>query len=99
VSSASLILSDRGPALSELGAVGAKGNTKVLAASSLGGFLVLVSSAVVAVGLSAIGRDMRPSPLDLQWVMNAELPPRAALTSVAGALGDRFGQKRIDATT
>jgi MFS family permease len=38
---------------------------------------------------------MRLSPLDLQWVMNAELLPLAALTLVAGVLGDRFGQKRI----
>jgi MFS family permease len=38
---------------------------------------------------------MRLSPLDLQWVMNAELLPLAAVTLVAGALGDRFGQKRI----
>jgi MFS family permease len=95
VSSASLILTDRGLALSEPVTVGAQGSTKVLAASSLGGCLVFVSSAVVAVALAAIGRDMRLSPLDLQWVMNAELLPLAALTLVAGALGDRFGQKRI----
>src|SRR5258708_27176910 len=38
---------------------------------------------------------MRLSPFNLQWVMNAELLPLAALTLVAGALGDRFGQKRI----
>jgi MFS family permease len=56
---------------------------------------VFVSSAVVTVALAAIGRDMRLSPLDLQWVINAELLPLAALTLVAGALGDRFGQKRI----
>jgi EmrB/QacA subfamily drug resistance transporter len=56
---------------------------------------VFISSAVVAVALAAIGRDMRLSPLDLQWVMNAELLPLAALTLVAGALGDRFGQKRM----
>ncbi len=67
----------------------------MLAASSLGSCLVFVSSAVVTVALAAIGRDMRLSPLDLQWVMNAELLPLAALTLVAGALGDRFGQKRI----
>ena len=74
---------------------GAQGSTKVLAASSLGSCLVFVSSAVVTVALAAIGRDMRLSPLDLQWVMNAELLPLAALTLAAGALGDRFGQKRI----
>lgn len=95
MSSASLILTDRGLALSEPKAVGAQGSTKVLAASSLGSRLVFVSSAVVTIALAAIGRDMRLSPLDLQWVMNAELLPLAALTLVAGALGDRFGQKRI----
>ncbi len=95
MSSASLILTDGGLALSEPKAVGARGGTKVLAASSLGSCLVFVSSAVVTVALAAIGRDMRLSPLDLQWVMNAELLPLAALTLVAGALGDRFGQKRI----
>src|SRR5215470_14714812 len=92
---ASLILRDGGLALSEPKAVGAKGSTKVLAASSLGSCLVFVSSSVVAVALAAIGRDMRLSPLELQWMMNAELLPLAALTLVAGALGDRFGQKRI----
>ena len=95
MSSASLILTDGGLALSEPKAVGAQGSTKVLAASSLGSCLVFVSSAVVTVALAAIGREMRLSPLDLQWVMNAELLPLAALTLVAGALGDRFGQKRI----
>ena len=38
---------------------------------------------------------MRLSPLDLQWVLNAEFLPLAAVTLVAGALGDQFGQKRI----
>lgn len=95
MSSATLILTDRGRALSEPKAVDAQDSTKVLAASSLCCCLVFVTSAVVTVALAAIGRDMRLSPLDLQWVMNAELLPLAALTLVAGALGDRFGQKRI----
>jgi hypothetical protein len=55
----------------------------VLAASSLGGCLVFVSGAVVTVVLAAIGREMRLSPLDLQWLMNAERLPLAALTLVA----------------
>ncbi|KWV60370.1 hypothetical protein AS156_28640 [Bradyrhizobium macuxiense] len=62
MSSASLILTDRGLALCEPKAVGAQGSTKVLAASSLGGCLVFVSSGVVMVALAAIGRDMRLSP-------------------------------------
>src|SRR3954453_22932852 len=95
MSSASLILTDNGLALSKPKAAGARGSTKVLAASSLGSCLVFVSSAVVPVALAAIGRELRLSPLELQWVLNAELLPLAALTLVAGALGDRFGQKRI----
>jgi EmrB/QacA subfamily drug resistance transporter len=95
VTSAPLALTAGGLALSEPKAVGARGSTKVLTASSLGSSLVFVSNAVVTVALAAIGRDMGLSPLDLQWVMNAELLPLAALTLVAGALGDRFGQKRI----
>jgi EmrB/QacA subfamily drug resistance transporter len=95
VSSAPLILTDCGLALSEPKAVGAQGSTKVLVASSFGSSLVFVSSAVVTVALAAIGRDMGLSPLELQWVMNAELLPLAALTLLTGALGDRFGQKRM----
>ncbi|MBR0716527.1 MFS transporter [Bradyrhizobium liaoningense] len=95
MSSASLILTDRSLALSKPKAVGAQGSTKVLAALSLGSCLVFVSSSLVTVALAAIGRDMRLSPLDLQWVINAEFRPLAALTLIAGALGDRFGQKRI----
>jgi hypothetical protein len=95
VSSVSLILTDSGLALSEPKAADAQGSSKVLFASSLGSCLVFVSSAVVTIALAAVGRDMRLSPLDLQWVMNAELLPLATLTLVAGALGDRFGQRRI----
>ncbi|WP_407352095.1 MFS transporter [Luteimonas sp. R10] len=95
MSNASLILIDSGRALSERKAAGAREGAKILTASSLGSCLVFVSSAIAAVALAAIGRDMHLSPLDLQWVMNAELLPLAALTMVAGALGDRYGQKRI----
>jgi MFS family permease len=95
VSNASLILTDSSRALSEPRALGARDRAKVLTASSLGSCLVFVTSAIAAVALAAIGRDLDLSPLDLQWVMNAELLPLAALTMVAGALGDRYGQKRI----
>jgi len=95
MSNAPLILKDGGLALSVRKAVGARGDAKVLAASSLGSCLVFVSSAIVTVALAAIGRDMHLSPPELQWLLNAELLPLAALTLVAGALGDRFGRKRI----
>ena len=76
----SAALTDGGLALSEPGTVGTGHSAKVLAASSLGGCLVFISGAVVTVVLAAMGRDMGLSPLELQWVLNAELLPLAALT-------------------
>jgi EmrB/QacA subfamily drug resistance transporter len=56
---------------------------------------VFLSGSVVTVALASIGLELNLSPGELQWVMNAELLPLAALTLVAGALGDRFGRKRM----
>jgi MFS family permease len=66
-----------------------------LAASSAGSCLVFVSGSVINVGLASIGRDLGLRAPELQWVLNAELLPLAALTLVGGALGDRFGNKRV----
>src|ERR1700754_116091 len=67
----------------------------VLAASSAGSCLVFISGAVVNVALAAIGRDLALSSNELQWIINAELLPLAALTLLGGALGDRYGQRRM----
>ena len=67
----------------------------VLAASSAGACLVFASGAIINVALAGIGRDLNLDAHALQWILNAELLPLAALTLVAGALGDRFGQKQV----
>jgi MFS family permease len=67
----------------------------ILAASSVGGSLVFVSGAVINVALAAIGRDLSLGAHALQWLLNAELLPLAALTLVGGALGDRYGQRQV----
>jgi MFS family permease len=68
---------------------------ELLAASCSGCCLVFVSGSVVSVALAAIGRDMALRAGQLQWIINAELLPLAALTLLGGALGDRYGQRRI----
>lgn len=88
-------MTDSGQAFARSGSATRHGGMRVLVASSLGSCLVFVGSTVAALALAAIGRDLHLSPLDLQWVMNAELLPLAALTLVAGAAGDRVGQKRM----
>ena len=60
MSSASLILTDGGLALSEPKAVGAQGSAKVLAASSLGSCLVSVSGAVVLLTTSVFNAPEEP---------------------------------------
>ena len=67
----------------------------VLTASALGSCLVFASGGVVSVALAAMGRELQLTPFQLQWLVNAELLPLAALTLVAGAAGDRFGQRRL----
>jgi MFS family permease len=70
-------------------------NGALLAASCCGCCLVFVSGAVVNVALAAIGRDLALGSDQLQWIINAELLPLAALTLLSGALGDRYGQRRL----
>jgi MFS family permease len=67
----------------------------ILAASSAGSCLVFVSGSIVNVALASIGRGLSLSAAELQWVLNAEMLPLAALTLVGGALGDRFGNKQV----
>lgn len=67
----------------------------VLTATILTSSLAFVDGAVVNVGLPAIGRDLHGRAADLQWAINAYLLPLSALLLLGGALGDRFGERRV----
>jgi MFS family permease len=70
-----------------------RGGYAILAASCAGCCLAFVSGAVINVALAAIGRELYLGAHALQWVLNAEVLPLAALTLVGGAVGDRLGQR------
>jgi EmrB/QacA subfamily drug resistance transporter len=67
----------------------------VLAATILASSLAFVDGSVVTVGLPAIGRSLHGDAAELQWIVNAYLLPLSALLLLGGALGDRFGPRRV----
>ncbi|MEU2184986.1 MFS transporter [Streptomyces thermolilacinus] len=64
-----------------------------LIAVSFGLFMVQLDGAVVAIANPEIGRSLRASTADLQWVTNAYLLALAATLILGGKLGDRFGRR------
>jgi EmrB/QacA subfamily drug resistance transporter len=67
----------------------------VLAGVTLGSGVAILDGSVVNVALRTIGRDLDASLAQLQWVVNGYLLALASLVLVGGALGDRFGRRRV----
>ncbi len=88
------MLCDRGVAMACEGHAGARPRL-VLAATILASSLDYVDSSVINVGLPAIGRSLHAQADALQWAVNAYLLPLSALLLFGGALGDRFGKRRL----
>lgn len=70
----------------------------VLAATVLGSAVAMFTGTVVNVALPTLSRDLGASTADIQWVLNAYLLTLASLILIGGALGDRFGHRRIFVT-
>ncbi|WP_345204346.1 MFS transporter, partial [Streptomyces lavendulae] len=67
----------------------------ILLATVLGSSMAMLDSTVVNVALPTIGADLGADLAVLQWTVNAYLLTLAGLILVGGALGDRFGRRRI----
>lgn len=87
-------LCDRGIALVREGRAPAHPRL-VLATTILASSLAFIDGSVVNVGLPAIGHSLKGSAAGLSWVINAYLLPLSALILFGGALGDRFGRRRL----
>ncbi len=67
----------------------------VLLAAVLGSAMAILDGSVVNVALRSIGEDLGATVPQLQWVVNAYLLALASLILVGGALGDRYGRRRV----
>ena len=68
---------------------------RTLAASIVGSGAVFLEGTVVNVALPAMARDLHLGLEGVQWVINAYLLALGALTLLGGALGDRYGRRRL----
>jgi EmrB/QacA subfamily drug resistance transporter len=79
------------PAL-RLGTPAARGT---LLAAILASGMVFLDSTVVNVALPRLGADLGATVAGLQWTVNGYLLMLAAFVLLGGALGDRFGRRRV----
>ena len=66
-----------------------------LSAVTLGSGIAILDGSVVNVALKVIGTDLDASLAQLQWIVNGYLLALASLVLVGGALGDRWGRRRV----
>ncbi|UZK67098.1 MFS transporter [Sphingomonas sp. M1-B02] len=66
-----------------------------LTACILASSLAFIDGSVTNVALPAIGADLRATPAELQWTINAYLLPLSALLLLGGGAGDHFGRRKL----
>lgn len=67
----------------------------VLAGMVLGSGVASLDATVVNVALPRLGADLHADFAGLQWVLNGYTLTLASLILVGGALGDRFGRRKV----
>jgi len=67
----------------------------VLLTTVLGSGMTMLDGTVVNVALPKIGRSLHADLASLQWVLNAYMLTLAGLILLGGALGDRYGRRRV----
>jgi len=61
----------------------------------LGSSLAFIDGSVVNVALPTLAHDLKISPANLSWAINAYLLPLGVLILLGGTLGDHFGRRRL----
>src|SRR5262245_52439711 len=66
-----------------------------LIAMCFGQGMILLDNTIVNVARPSIQSALGVTPSNLEWVVNAYVLALASLILVGGALGDRYGRKRL----
>ncbi|MCO6008882.1 DHA2 family efflux MFS transporter permease subunit [Actinoallomurus purpureus] len=72
-----------------------RSRTAALVALCAGTLMIILDGSIVTVALPAIQRDLRFSPANLTWTVNAYMIAFGGLLLLAGRLGDLVGRKRV----
>ncbi|MGW7415936.1 DHA2 family efflux MFS transporter permease subunit [Streptomyces sp. NPDC054863] len=75
--------------------VGSATGRWVLLTTVLGSSMAMLDSTVVNVALPRIGEDLGADLAGLQWTVNAYMLTLAGLILLGGALGDRYGRRKV----
>ncbi|MEW1692511.1 MFS transporter [Streptomyces sp. NPDC091265] len=75
--------------------VGSPTGRWVILTTVLGSSMAMLDSTVINVALPRIGEDLGTDLAALQWTVNAYMLTLAGLILLGGALGDRFGRRRV----
>lgn len=67
----------------------------VLITTIVGSGMAMLDGSIVNVALPRIGTGLHGTVADLQWIVDGYLLALAGLVLVAGALGDRYGRRRV----
>ncbi|ROQ67878.1 EmrB/QacA subfamily drug resistance transporter [Streptomyces sp. 840.1] len=67
----------------------------VVLTTVLGSSMAMLDSTVINVALPRIGEDLSTDLAALQWTVNAYMLTLAGLILLGGALGDRYGRRRV----
>lgn len=68
---------------------------RLFAALVLGPFIALLDTSIVTVALPSIGTRLHATTTGLQWIVDAYTMCLSALLLSGGALGDRYGRRRM----
>ena len=75
--------------------LGVRQRRLTLVAMCIGQGMILLDNTIVNVALPAMQHELRISPGNLEWTVNAYVLALASLIIVGGTLGDRYGRKRL----